>query len=351
MNKKTKNGLEFYSYENMEKAQELQLKLLSIVDEICNVNNLQYWLDAGSMLGAIRHKGFIPWDDDLDICLLKPDYDKLLHLLNERCKDDESIFLKFFKNNKSSSYIENFCSTEMVLEEVNGTLSPCHIDIFPMKLLKNNIEDKKLDNKTTDRALYFMSGKYRYDNSQKPDIINSKNDAITLKKKFFAFYNNNYMNRNYELKNFSGSILGYSYGSILKKSEFDYFNYDDVFPLKKTTINGFDTYVANNHNAYLNKLYGDFMKFPNVNQRVPFNIGAHYISDDKRTQIKNNYLRKTAVFNINYYFNLTPLSKFHMLFYYIRELGIISTIKGLKITRRIKQFSNKPVFNRIFIEK
>ena len=59
----------------------LQLRILNIlqaVDATCKEHGLNYYLWAGSMIGAIRHKGFIPWDDDLDIAMPRPDYDKLI---------------------------------------------------------------------------------------------------------------------------------------------------------------------------------------------------------------------------------------------------------------------------------
>ena len=58
----------------LRNAQIRMLHILEVVDRICREEGIPYWMDAGTLLGAVRHKGFIPWDDDLDICILKKDY-------------------------------------------------------------------------------------------------------------------------------------------------------------------------------------------------------------------------------------------------------------------------------------
>lgn len=65
-----------------------ELELLKKVDRVCKKHGIQYWLDFGSMLGAIRHKGFIPWDDDVDIAMLRRDYEKFLSVLDEEFPAD-----------------------------------------------------------------------------------------------------------------------------------------------------------------------------------------------------------------------------------------------------------------------
>lgn len=70
--------------EMMKRAWAAELEVLQAVIDICNNNNLQYFADWGTLLGAVRHQGFIPWDDDIDICLKREEYNKLLEILPQQ---------------------------------------------------------------------------------------------------------------------------------------------------------------------------------------------------------------------------------------------------------------------------
>ena len=70
-------------YLEKNEIKEIQLGILDYVDEICKKNNISYFLSYGTMLGAVRHKGMIPWDDDIDISLYRKDYERLLKAIEE----------------------------------------------------------------------------------------------------------------------------------------------------------------------------------------------------------------------------------------------------------------------------
>jgi len=80
---------EIRSYESVkEEVRKRQLRILDVVAGICEKEGLDYWLDAGTLLGAVRHKGYIPWDDDIDIGLMRRDYERLLSLLEKELPGD-----------------------------------------------------------------------------------------------------------------------------------------------------------------------------------------------------------------------------------------------------------------------
>lgn len=68
----------------MKRAWAAQIEVLQVVIEVCQRNGLQYFADWGTLLGAVRHHGFIPWDDDIDICLKREDYNQLIRILPQQ---------------------------------------------------------------------------------------------------------------------------------------------------------------------------------------------------------------------------------------------------------------------------
>lgn len=119
------------------RMQQRMLELLKVLDDICRKHNITYWLSGGSMLGAVRHQGFIPWDDDLDVELLRPDYERLMHLLPSELPDnmalqwhttDKNYFFQYAKLRDRNSSIYELNGYDRTWKE-HGVW----IDIFPLE--------------------------------------------------------------------------------------------------------------------------------------------------------------------------------------------------------------------------
>ena len=88
---------------NLRNVQLLYIELLRFVDNVCKKHDIDYWLEGGTLIGAVRHGGFIPWDDDIDLSIMRKDYEKLIKVLPEEISKYE-----YFKENCGLSLlIEN----------------------------------------------------------------------------------------------------------------------------------------------------------------------------------------------------------------------------------------------------
>ena len=134
----------------MKKVRTIQLELLSKIDEVCKKYNLKYFGDSGTLLGAVRHSGFIPWDDDIDIVMLREDYDKLIEIANKEFK--EPFFLQNAYNDKGyfreHMQLRNSNTTGILVDEGKKVLfnQGIFIDIFPLDEISNNIVERRIKN-------------------------------------------------------------------------------------------------------------------------------------------------------------------------------------------------------------
>lgn len=121
--------------EILKKVQNYQIEILDEVVRICQKHGLQYFIIAGNLIGAIRHKGFIPWDDDIDIAMMREDYNKFLRIASEEI---DSRFLVDYVENNENYYlpfakirIKDSLYEESVQKSYQGPKG-IWIDIFPL---------------------------------------------------------------------------------------------------------------------------------------------------------------------------------------------------------------------------
>ena len=115
------------------KVKAIQLELAKDVKKVCKNNNIKYFLDSGTLLGAVRHSGFIPWDDDLDLGMLRSDYERFLHLAAAELADENELVEWKTEENYPHQFCKIMRKNTVYKEEAQGGNAKCgvYIDIFP----------------------------------------------------------------------------------------------------------------------------------------------------------------------------------------------------------------------------
>jgi len=252
----------------IQQSQKICLELLQEVKTICDANELLYWIDGGTLLGAKRHGGFIPWDDDVDVCLPMHHYEILIQELAEYSKKKTNRLLYFAPSN-FSFWCDYYASTDYL---VDGLL-PVRIDLIPIKFIENTSEAIAKDQSLFEIATLYIRGFMKH-----PDRILDehkfhlpKNDNLLASRENFVQYYMEYASQLTKLNitnNFG--LMNYIFNDAYVKKDRGYLSYDVVFPLVGT--NDFDQlslHQPNNKDAYLTFLYGpNHMILPEQDQRM-----------------------------------------------------------------------------------
>ena len=257
--------------EILNKLQQEELLILKKVDYVCKKNNINYFLVGGTLLGTVRHKGFIPWDDDLDIGMLRKDFNKFLNV----CQDElgDQFLLDWFSTNKNywlpfaKIRLKNTIYQEYYMQN-NCELMGIWLDIFPI-----DNASKKHNNWQKFQFFFTMILKFALAEKQGITMINNKFKRILLKtfcllpKRFILWLQLKIMtfNKNDNSKYLInlGSQYGYKKQTHLREK---------YFPVKELEFNGKKYPVPNDYDYVLTKIYGpNYMELPPLEKRITHN--------------------------------------------------------------------------------
>lgn len=240
----------------LRKAQLRMLEMLTFLDEICKKNNITYWIDSGTLLGAVRHGGFIPWDDDVDIAMPYKDVIKLRKLMTRcsfsdefvfQCRKTDPYFYQTFDKltDTNSKYILN--DDFFNIRKYTGL----QIDIFPM--IRNNIN--LFHRLCTDYKHYFISSYRRRKMSREKIPFGLKFHYFTLTKIIVPTF-----------KLISDILPQKDYMTYFYGIEFnDKLLVKNIFPLKRVEFEGHFFNAPFNCDGYLSNIYGDWRQLPPLN--------------------------------------------------------------------------------------
>lgn len=254
----------------LKRLQETQIEILEEIVRICDKYNLQYFLNYGTLIGAIRHQGFIPWDDDLDIGMIRDDYEKFLqvakHELREKfylqtTESDPDYWQAFAKIRKNGTLFEEPSVSSMS----DNTHKGIFVDIFPLDYVKKNkglfVHIQSILVRAIRETMYYKSGvflskkKLRYKNL---DVLFEHFSMRTLCR----------MQSRIEcIQNQKKSRYLADFNSIEHYLSAIY-PINDFLPTRDWKFAGRIFKIPNNYDTYLRSIYGDYMKMPKEEERV-----------------------------------------------------------------------------------
>lgn len=247
--------------DTLQHIKDVELLILKDFIEICDENNLDYFLFFGTEIGAVRHQGFIPWDDDIDIAMFRDEYEKLLEIMEEKRSDkytmldsryNEEYFFQFGRMSLNNTHWGEFWD-----KYVSFKLG-MHVDLFVLDRVPNNKIKRLLFMRTcivlcklyAISAIKFEEGFLRYILNFSHAVFN----VIGLTPKFFQSHIPKFFRR-YENKDCE-------YYADLSMNEQPYFKLEDYKPAKLAKFEDICAKIPNNQEATLGQIFGDYMTLP-----------------------------------------------------------------------------------------
>lgn len=268
----------------MNRVQEEAFRVLKEFDRICRKHNLKYSLSCGTMLGAVRHKGFIPWDDDVDVVMTIDDYIKFEEIVDSEIGED----FHYTDNKREKYYMRSYAklrSNRLFGLEENSKHLPIHhgvwVDIFCAHHMPSDPQ-LQLEQFNEGKKYYKLIANFLYVFPKKSDAFPRKQIKYLMKGFARATYRINfllpkwYSHRDSIIKRYNQSetewVGLYTLTSDFSNHTKSKFLITDMDNLVEIEFENHNFLVCANYDEQLTRLYGDYMKLPKEADRVSHEI-------------------------------------------------------------------------------
>lgn len=256
----------------LRKVQLVQLEIAKEIDRVCNENDIKYFLIGGSLLGAIRHKGFIPWDDDLDIGMLREDYERFLKIASISLQENYKL-IDWKLDLNYPHPMGKVIKKETIYKE--GKRNDCGeqgiwVDIFPYDNADINLKEfkKRTIKLKALRSLIRAKCNYQTWHSKRGIILSRyfKNIPFRI---LALFFDKTFLTDRYE--KISQKQNKKANKMVFENGTENYVNWcfkKDLFTrLKKVQFEDYYFWTPEQYDEYLSIAYGDYMKLPPLEER------------------------------------------------------------------------------------
>lgn len=250
----------------VDESRQIQLRILKNIDAFCRTNDLHYSMAGGSMIGAVRHKGFIPWDDDIDLIMLRPDYERFM-------KDYKDDYYRLMGCDRDKNWPWTYSSvvdpnTEIAYVNGSKSIRGIWVTICPV----DNVPTKKKEFDRIIKRIHYCE-----------DVMIRLKDSFWTSNTNF-FYNILKLLARLLLLPFPKSYFAKKEEILFKKTKFTgmigspcVWSFQKPFTYPKELFNGFVDLEFENmtcmaiagFDQYLRAEFGDYMQLPPEEERIP----------------------------------------------------------------------------------
>ena len=251
---------------------------------ICKDNHLTYFCCGGTAIGAVRHQGMIPWDDDVDVFMPRPDYDRFVQIASKQLPEGLELVTPNSKSDYPLFFVK-LCDARTTLQEEQDV--PCvyglYIDIFPIDGAPDDIEAARAMERQftkTKHKLEAISTHVSFVNYL--SLLKTPKEWGRFARKTIGFFFRNWY-RKHLLQQMTDISYRYSYESASLVAVYcGSYGPKEVFPkawLEGTTsfpYEGMEVDLPIGYDNYLRQYYGDYMQLPPVEKRISHHMKAYY---------------------------------------------------------------------------
>ena len=228
----------------LRQCQLVMLRMLKILDYLCTKHKIKYFLIGGSLIGAVRHQGFIPWDDDLDVGMMREDYEKFIQYAVPELPYDV-----FFQNPQTDKYYPPNCNVDARLRDKYSKYN--HIDT------ENNKwhEGFQVDIFVHDRA-YLPHNFFVIIQNKLLKLLNDNRMRAKIQKGISQYVPVSLVSSSNYLQYFGEMKLG------------TYIKDNECSTLLRTKFEDMDVCIPEGFDSYLRRQFGDYMQLPPIEKRI-----------------------------------------------------------------------------------
>ncbi len=273
----------------LEEHRKLQIAILEDLASFCKKHNLRYYLAYGTLIGAVRHQGFIPWDDDIDIQMPREDYNKLIELYNKEKGENARYYLVSPNDKRSLNAFTKIIDTTTIKKQFGIAYKTpddylgVDIDVFPL----DGAPSDKEEYKKWFKKLIWLYTRYWYKNQNKrdslkgwlklfmhklPGIFLSKKGILKKTAKLHAKY----------------PFAECEYVAIVEDASCDFGSHTKKSNYEESVMLDFEDKkfaVPKGYHEVLTAIYGDYMQLPPIEQQVTHHVNTVFYKEKSESNV------------------------------------------------------------------